>query len=317
MTFVGTVQCITASIEIKSNRTALKSPTSSVTTMNISAVNPPPQAQALLSSTQKVSTYETTGGLVTAQFAEHNLSLIPPIQSGSIIHDNACGSGTVSRLILSSTQPPNSVQIQATDIDPPFLSALEDAAKEHAWPVSVTNQRSETLNFPDSTFTHSLTNIAIFFTSSAGLDGAKEIYRTLQPGGIAVVNCWAHVTWFVPVRTVHETIRPGKPFPTPVVAWHDGQQIQKVMQEAGFKEEDIRAETSDAWAVVKKEGLREWAEKSWAYLGGIAGWFEDDEKTWDQAVDKLVELLLVQPGTVVEGEEVRMKASQWVLVAKK
>ncbi|KAF2627385.1 S-adenosyl-L-methionine-dependent methyltransferase [Macroventuria anomochaeta] len=195
---------------------------------------------------------EYYGGLVTAQFAEHNLSLISPIQDGSIIHDNACGSGTVSRLILSSPRAPSNIKIHATDIDPPFLSALQYSAKQHTWPISVTNQKSESLSFADNTFTHSLTNIAIFFTTSAGLDGAKEIYRTLQPGGTAVVNCWAHVTWLFPVRAVHETIRPGKVFPTPVVAWHDGQHIQAVMQEAGFKEEDMRIERSDAWAVVKR-----------------------------------------------------------------
>lgn len=285
--------------------------------MNISTVNPPPQAQALLSSTQKVSTYETTGGLVTAQFAQHNLSLIDPIDDEAIIHDNACGSGTVSRLLLESPNTPKDITIKATDIDSPFLSALQYAAKQNAWPIDVSNQKSEDLDFADNTFTHSITNIAIFFTSSAGLDGAKEIYRTLRPGGTAVVNCWAHVTWLLPVRAVHETIRPGKPFPTPVVAWHDGQHIQNVMRDAGFREESMRVERSDAWAVVKRDGLRKWAEKSWAYLGGIAGWFDEDEETWDQAVDKLVELLLVQPGTMVEGDEVRMKASQWVVIAKK
>lgn len=285
--------------------------------MNISTINPPPQAQALLSGVQKVSTYETTGGLVTSQFASHNLTLIPPIQDGAIIHDNACGSGTLSRLLLSFPNPPSSLRIYATDIDPPFLTALSHAVEQNGWPVQATLQRSEALDFPDATFTHSFTNIAIFFASGAGLDGAKEIYRTLQPGGTAVVNCWAHVTWLLPVRAVHEHVRPGKPFPTPVVAWHDGKQIQKVMRDAGFKEGDMRIERSDAWAMVKRSELREWAEKSWAYLGGIAGWFEGDTESWDQAVDKLVELLLVQPGTVVEGDEVRMKASQWVVVAKK
>lgn len=285
--------------------------------MNISTVNPPAQAQALLSSTQKVSTYETTGGLVTAQFAEHNLTLIPTIPDGSVIHDNACGSGTVSRAILSSPNAPKDIKIHATDIDPPFLSALTYDAKTNSWPIDVTNQKSEALDFKDNTFTHSITNIAIFFTSSAGVDGAGEIYRTLRPGGTAVVNCWALVTWLIPIKTVHESIRPGKPFPTPVVAWHDGQHIQTVMKEAGFAEDKIRIEKSDAWAVVKRSGLRQWAEKSWAYLGGIAGWFEGDEENWDRAVDRLVELLLVQPGTVVEEDEVKMKASQWVVVAQK
>lgn len=285
--------------------------------MNISAVNPPPQAQALLSGAQKVTTYETTGGLVTAQFAKHNLSLIPPIPHGSVIHDNACGSGTVSRAILSLPERPEKITIFATDIDPPFLSALTYSAKTNPWPVDVSNQKSEALSFKDNTLTHSITNMAIFFMSAAGLDGAREIYRTLKPGGIAVVNCWAHVTWLMPIRTVHESIRPGKPFPTPVTAWHDPQHIQQVMKEAGFGKDKIRVETSDAWAVVKRAELREWAEKSWAYLGGIAGWFEGDGEAWDRAVDELVELLLVQPGTVVEGNEVRMKASQWVVVAEK
>lgn len=285
--------------------------------MNISTFNPPRQAQALLSGSRKVSTYETTGGLVTNQFAVHNLSLIPPIPSGSIIHDNACGSGTVSRAILSNERASKNVTIKATDIDPPFLDALTHTSQSNSWPVEIRNEKSEALSFADNTFTHSITNIAIFFTSNAGLDGTKEIYRTLQSGGIAVVNCWAHVTWLVPIKTVHEHIRPGKPFPTPVTPWYDGQYIQKVMQEAGFKEEDMKIEKNDAWAVMKRDELRSWAEKTWAYLGGIAGWFEGDEATWDQAVDKLVELLLMQQDTVVEGGEVRMKASQWVVIANK
>ena len=285
--------------------------------MNISTLNPPPQAQALLSGAQKVSTYETTGGFVTNQFAVHNLSLIPPIPGGSMIHDNACGSGTVSRAILSNETASKNITIKATDIDPPFLSALTHTSESNSWPIEVRNEKSEALSFVDNTFTHSITNIAIFFTSSAGLDGTKEIYRTLQPGGTAVVNCWAHVTWLAPIKAVHEYIRPGKPFPTPIVPWYDGQYIQKVMREAGFEEENMKIERSDAWAVVNREDVREWAEKTWAYLGGIAGWFEGDEAMWDQAVDKLVELLLVQQGTVVDGDEVRMKASQWVVIAKK
>ena len=63
--------------------------------------------------------------------------------------------------------------------------------------------------------------------------------------------------------------------------------------------------------------MRSWAEKSWAYLGGIAGWFGGDTDKWDEAVDLLAKLLLEQPGTKIEGDEVWMKASQWVVVAKK
>ncbi|KAF2658874.1 hypothetical protein K491DRAFT_579068, partial [Lophiostoma macrostomum CBS 122681] len=182
-------------------------------------------------------------GAVTTQFAAHNLSLIPPIPSDSIIHDNTCGNGNVTKLILQS--PPSNIQIHATDIDQVFLDDLQSDVIKHGWPVSVSNQKSETLNFADDYFTHSITNIGIFFTSSAGLDGAKEVYRTLQPGGTAIVNCWEHVTWFLPLKLVHDATRNNAPYPAPPIGWSDGKQIQKIMREGGFKEEDIKVERSE------------------------------------------------------------------------
>ncbi|KAF2260132.1 hypothetical protein CC78DRAFT_443065, partial [Lojkania enalia] len=184
-------------------------------------------------------------GAVTAQFAAHNLTFISPITSGSIIHDNACGLGTASKAILSSHPNPSTLKIYATDIDQTFLDALQQDAKKNSWPVEISNQRCESLSFPDNTFTHSITNIGIFFTASNGLEGAKEIYRTLQPGGVAVANCWENVTWFLPIKTVHDNIRPGAPYPTPVINWSDGQQLQKVMLEAGFSKENLKVERSE------------------------------------------------------------------------
>ncbi|KAH7371249.1 hypothetical protein BKA66DRAFT_394142, partial [Pyrenochaeta sp. MPI-SDFR-AT-0127] len=164
---------------------------------------------------------------VTADFAAHNLTLLPPFPSGSVIHDNACGAGTVSRLILSSN-PPSDLKIHATDMDQVFLDKLQNDVLQNSWPIEVSNQKSENLSFPDNYFTHSITNIALFFTSSAGLDGAREIHRTLRPGGTAVVNCWEALVWLFPFKLAHEALRPGKPYPSPPVLWNDGKQMQKV-----------------------------------------------------------------------------------------
>ncbi|CAO2655147.1 Nn.00g102110.m01.CDS01 [Neocucurbitaria sp. VM-36] len=277
--------------------------------------NAPKQALALLQGQGKVDVYEATGGKVTSDFAAHNLTLIPLIPSGSIIHDNACGAGTVSRHILSRTPVPD-VKIHATDIDQVFLDALQSDIQKNSWPIEISNQRSEKLSFPDSYFTHSITNIAIFLTSTAGLDAAREIHRTLAPGGTAVVNCWHSLAWLIPIALTGSTTRPGKPaFPTPPIPWNDGVQLQKVMVEAGFKKENMRVETSEAWA--KTSDLRAWAEKSWAFLGGLGGWQEGDEGAWDQAVDFLVERLEGSGETKRVGEEVWMRASQWVVVATK
>ncbi|OAL46721.1 hypothetical protein IQ07DRAFT_469677, partial [Pyrenochaeta sp. DS3sAY3a] len=185
-------------------------------------------------------------GKVTADFAAHNLTLLPPIPAGSTIHDNAAGAGTVTRAILSGASGASSdIRIRATDIDQPFLDALQADVLAHSWPVDVSNQRAEALSFPDAYFSHSITNIGIFFTTGGGLDGTREVYRTLQPGGVAVLNCWETLTWLLPFKQVHEVLRPGKPYPAPPILWNDGVQIQKVVREAGFLAEKTRVERSE------------------------------------------------------------------------
>lgn len=251
---------------------------------------------------------------MTAQFASHNIGLLPSIAPGSVIHDNACGSGTVSRLILSSN-PSSDIKIHATDVDQPFLDKLQEDATKNDWPIEVANQKSESLSFPDNFFDLSVTNIGIIFFGAAGLDGAKEIHRTLKPGGVAVVNCWERITWLMPILNVHTVFRTGKPFPAPVINWADGQHLQKIMVEAGFSKDKMRIEKSDAWA--KTRDLRGWAEKSWAYLAGIGGWIESDEEKWDEEVDLLAKVLKEQGGTKEVDGEVWMKAGQWVVVATK
>ncbi|KAH7384361.1 hypothetical protein DE146DRAFT_636473 [Phaeosphaeria sp. MPI-PUGE-AT-0046c] len=276
----------------------------------------PKQAKALLAGSGKVDVYNATGAPVTAQFATYNLSLIPSIPSGSVVHDNACGDGTVSRLILSSSSSPTDIKIHATDIDQVFLDALSSSLTDNSWPVDVSNQKLESLSFPDDYFTHSICNIGIIFASSGGLDGAKEIYRTLQPGGTAIVNCWQHITWLPPFMRAAMSTRPGPPPPLPPVSWADGIQLQSIMKGAGFEESKIRVETSEAWA--KTSDLRAWAEKSWAFLGGIPrGWKEGDEERWEEAVRVFVEGLEAAEGTKRVDGEVWMRASQWVVVAVK
>lgn len=284
--------------------------------MSNASVSPPPQALHLTSDDQKTRTYETSGGLVTSKFASHNLSLVLPLPQNAIVHDNACGSGIVSSLLLTHGNPQN-ITIHATDIDTSFLAALSSKAEKNGWPVHVSNQKMQALSFEDNFFDVSVMNLAIFFSPNSGLDGAKEIYRTLKPGGVAVVNCWEDNAWIIPSQVTHEKMRPGKGFNLPAAEWADGKHIKKIMVEAGFKENGMKVDRSEAWAEVNKDGLRDWVEKIWSYMGGIAGWLENDEDTWDKALDTFIDSLLAQPGTKVEGDEVKIKGSQWVVVARK
>ncbi|KAF2011432.1 S-adenosyl-L-methionine-dependent methyltransferase [Aaosphaeria arxii CBS 175.79] len=278
----------------------------------------PTRASALLAGPSKVRTYDASGGAVTKRLASHNLSLLPALPSGSVVHDNACGPGTVTQLLLNShASPETTLKIHATDTDQIFLDVLKAEVDEKGWPVEVSNQAGEKLGFADEFFDLSVTNIGIFFMSDGGLDGAKEIYRTLKTGGTAVVNCWKLITWFFPIKTIHDRFRPGKPFPAPVINWNDGSQLKKIMLEAGFKEENMRMEESETSTQIPEGEFRDWAEKAWAYLGGIGRWQEEDEGNWDASVDYLVELMLAMKTTAVVDGVVQMKASQWVVIAQK
>jgi len=277
----------------------------------------PKQAKALTDGRNKVTTYESTGGAVTSQFAAHLLTLIPAIPANSIIHDNAAGNGTVSRKILANNPAP-SIKIHVTDLDQVFLDVLQDDISANSWPIDTGNDKLEALSFADDYFTHSFTNISIFFAANAGLDGAKEVYRTLQPGGVALANCWETVSWLPPMKATHDVVRPGKPFPLPSTNWSDGTHLKKIFIEAGFKEENVRLEKSEAWA--KTSDLRKWAELTWAFLGGVGGWQESDEERWEEAVETLQKSLLAsgeERGIKVVGEETWLRASQWVIVASK
>ncbi|KAK4141382.1 S-adenosyl-L-methionine-dependent methyltransferase [Dichotomopilus funicola] len=279
----------------------------------------PKQAAALLTGNTKVTTYESTGGKTTAKFATHNLTLIPPIKPGSTIHDNACGAGTVSRLILQQNAGTTDIKIHATDIDQAFLDVLTADAAQNNWPVSTSNQKSESTNFPSAFFDYDIMNIGIIFMSSAGLDATREIHRTLKPGGFAIVNCWKTITWMLPIMLVHRAFRgEAVPFPAPPINWTDGTQLRKILVEAGFEEGKIRLESQEVSSVLEEgEEFRGWVEKTWAYLAGIGGWHAVDGEKWEEEVDMLAELLKKQPGTTVEGGKVTMTASQWVGVAEK
>jgi hypothetical protein len=63
--------------------------------------------------------------------------------------------------------------------------------------------------------------------------------------------------------------------------------------------------------------LRSWAEKGWAFLGGLGGWAETDGERWDEAVDLLVGFLKEQEGVKVVDGEFHLRGSQWVVVATK
>lgn len=127
------------------------------------------------------------------------------IPSGSVIHDNACGTGIVAQEIVgrdvlsqSPLDPSFKLTVHCTDRS----EAMIELTKEHygGWEsansmrdsfphvsVNCNVTPAETLPFPDDMFTHSFTNCGILHFDN-DLAGARKILRTLKPGATAVVT---------------------------------------------------------------------------------------------------------------------------------
>ncbi|KAI0199199.1 S-adenosyl-L-methionine-dependent methyltransferase [Astrocystis sublimbata] len=116
------------------------------------------------------------------------LSLIPPFQSGDVIHDNACGSGAVTEAIMTTKPSEATVQIHATDINAQFVAGVESLAKAKNWPVTAAVMAAQELSFEDNTFTQSITSFA-FHCLGDHLDFHEDDLRTaLQGGGFEAGN---------------------------------------------------------------------------------------------------------------------------------
>ncbi len=224
---------------------------------------------------------EALVGDVTEQVAAHLLTLIPNIPTKSVIHDNACGTGQVSEAIMSNH--PKSITINATDVMPMFLHACTGKAAKNGWPLKAAVMDAQKLTFPDSTFTHSFMNMALFSIPDA-TSTVKHVHRTLQSGGIAFSTTWAVESQGHAVKAGHDTTRGGGSLAVSISPeWHAEEKLRSTLERGGFSAGNIKMSQHEVF--LKIEDLDQWVQIAWSYLGRpSSGWAKEDEEKWDQAV---------------------------------
>jgi ubiquinone/menaquinone biosynthesis C-methylase UbiE len=214
---------------------------------------------------------------------------LAPISTNSIIHDNACGPGTASSVILKITNPDEHPKIIATDMVPGMIDAFNTAiVGTSSKPELLTGivMNSQKLEFPDAHFTHSITNFSIF-NFAEPLTCVKEIYRTLKPSGQAVITTWRR---FGIGEVVHETQRRIRP-DLPLMKYSgselfDGDVVKDLMIEAGFE----NAEVLSTMVVVDGddlEGLTEFASGSFTD-SARKGWSDDEKDRWKEVLQEVL-----------------------------
>ncbi|KAF1846547.1 S-adenosyl-L-methionine-dependent methyltransferase [Cucurbitaria berberidis CBS 394.84] len=182
--------------------------------------------------------YEVLTGGCTRELARYLIGIAPSFAADSKVLDNACGNGIVAQEILSKN-PNVPLSIACTD----GASGMVDLAR-HA--VQVTKSAvtlsfdvvpGENLTFPDDHFTHSITNQGILFFKD-GVKGAQGIYRTLKPGGIAIVTTWKDLGYMKPIHQAQKVVKPDAAlFRIPISEdWFSAAYLEKTLSEAGLQD---------------------------------------------------------------------------------
>ncbi|KAI1394552.1 S-adenosyl-L-methionine-dependent methyltransferase [Hypoxylon fuscum] len=255
-------------------------------------------------------------GNVSEAAIEYCLRQLPPFSEGDVIHDNACGSGAVTETIMSSKPPP--VQIYDTDINPQFVQGCAELAKKNNWPVSTAVMSALDLTFPDEMFTHSFTTFA-FHCLGDHTKAAKQVYRTLKPGGTAVASIWTSMPHVDALQHAHWLTR-GKEGPMPVLLPLESYQeedLRGALVSGGFRAEDITCSTKECYLTMPD--VKRWAQLAWSYLGTLpTGWSQNDEDKWDEAVADTVKQINSGDGFSVNGKgETVMTMVACIAIAKK
>lgn len=138
-----------------------------------------------------------------------------PITSGSIVNDNSCGTGAASAAVVSAIADQSvDIAIKGTDINEDALKVYRKNAAEGAWSAEAVNMDSNALKYDDGTFSISIGNALLFVLPNDGIGAVKDMYRTLKPGGKAIVNSWAYVPNMPTLEAAAKATRPpGTPLP--------------------------------------------------------------------------------------------------------
>ncbi|PTB63098.1 S-adenosyl-L-methionine-dependent methyltransferase [Trichoderma citrinoviride] len=223
------------------------------------------------------------------RLAAVSLAQIPAIPAGAIIHDNGCGHGSATAVIVESAPPEVAAtyRITGTDISGGAVAIYRARAEAQGWPAEGLVMDADSLSFPDETFTHSIANAMIFIgPRNNGVDAIREMHRTLKPGGTLVVNCFAYVAVLEPIRAASRATRTGGQLPewNSFEQWTDPAFIAGVVEAGGFEKGSINVEQREMF--VNIGNFERHVELVWSMRGmPVGGWTLEDEDKWDEALE--------------------------------
>ncbi|KAK8054952.1 Cytochrome P450 monooxygenase [Apiospora rasikravindrae] len=219
---------------------------------------------------------------------------------------------------LLATSPPAGLQIKATDIAAGMVQLYNATSAARKWPYTATAMDAQKLDFADKTFSHTFLSFGLPIIDDP-VRAAKEMYRTLRPGGTAVTAFWLQI----PQGECAQETRCAVYGPDarlavqPKPEHKDRDYLRSLLVQGGFRFQDVQLHEKSAFLPVRS--LDEFALAIWSALGvPPGGWTQHDEDTWDAAVAKYKELLQKRSGFRVDGQgNITLEAIAQVAIVRK
>ncbi|MCJ1372996.1 hypothetical protein MMC20_004222 [Loxospora ochrophaea] len=212
------------------------------------------------------ATYDRFAGSCMRQVSRHSLTLIPPLHPEAHVLDNACGTALLTRTLLDVYPR---VQVNAVDLSPGMIENVQGLISARGWngQVEASIMDGNELTFQDDAFDVSFTLFGIFFFPDKG---ANEIYRTLKPGGHAIVTTWENLGWLPLMHAVQEMIEEdAAPFSVSAWSeWSSKDKVEQTLRRGGFGNvqvsrypalvtgtdlDDLIARLQESWSNIRKD----------------------------------------------------------------
>lgn len=269
---------------------------------------------AMLSSFNATANlYDRHIGRATRLTVDHILRILDPLPRGTRVLDIACGTGAFTEKVLA-IQP--NVQIDAVDKSSAMTDILNSRVRQNSWSdrVTVHVMDGQKLDFPDASFNLSITLFGIFFYENPN-EGAREIFRSLKPGGQAVVTSWKYHGLFPALDEIEEEVRPRQKFTRPpyFTPWRKSEKMEETLKRGGFKDVEIRCEKVMFYGYDFDDLVFSSLVVFNSFIGD--GWTEEEKKKLEPATRAIFER---RPDIVeFDGGKKGLECEVWIGIARK
>lgn len=249
--------------------------------------------------------YEEAFPQVTV-YAKKSIDAAPAITSDSVVHDNGCGPGVISGVILANFKGTAVPKITATDVN----SAMIAEAAKRSPQIDARVMDSKNLHIPDGTFSHSFSNflLSAMFPAEVNIAFASEIRRTMAPGGTVDIAAWYLLEWFTILEDAANAVRSDGATFVPKNEY-EKEVFQDALVKGGFAADDMEMSPHGQLG----EPLN-WDSEALQLTVSMIGPMVT--KTWSEEEQKLFVAKLNERMDQDRVEKKRFKMVAWIVAAK-